>query len=80
MSAAVWSEPGERHDPHDGLGLPVTVRLEDLTIHPEPAPGAIRMRVYGVTADGVRYEIPLRPAPQWREGMCPVQGCDCGGA
>ena len=79
MSAAIWSEPGEQHDPHGGLGVPVAMRLEDLTVLPEPAPGAMRMRVYGVMDDGLRYDLPLREPSGWREGLCLVEGCDCGG-
>jgi hypothetical protein len=37
------------------------------------------LRVYGVTREGLRYELPLELFEGWRPGMCPIKGCDCGG-
>lgn len=43
---------------------------------PERGTGALYIRVYGVTRDGVQYDIPPSPPTP---GTCPVEGCDCGG-
>ncbi len=82
MSAAVWSEScGRGHDPHQRLGGEVSISRDDLPglPPPPPLPGAMDLKVYGVTSDGLRYALPLEPFSGWRPGMCPVEGCDCGG-
>lgn len=43
---------------------------------PPLVPGAMDMKVYGVTAGGVHYPLPLEPAAA---GVCPIEGCHCGG-
>jgi hypothetical protein len=39
--------------------------------------GALYVRVYGMTANGQRYDLPPTAPPE--PGQCIVPGCDCGG-
>lgn len=55
--------------------------MDEIATTRPPAPpqgtGAMYVRVYGVTPDGVEYPLPpdVPPVP----GQCIVPGCDCGG-
>lgn len=47
---------------------------ETVPAHGPDRPHWMNIRAYGVTADGVAYDLPVTPR---EPGRCPVEGCHC---